>query len=69
MRRGTKITNKRYLAAKMYHTLANITFGRGEKIFGVQKAPGGAKKPKRGATSLFNRAPKKWRYFFLLKKQ
>ena len=59
----------------MYHTLANITFGRGEKIFGVQKAPGGAKKPERGAKkpergakSLFNRAPKKWRYFFLLKK-
>ena len=29
----------------MYHTSAKLTFGGGEKIFGVQKAPGGAKKP------------------------
>ena len=43
MRRGAKISNESYLAAKMYHTSAKLTFGGGE-IFGVQKAPGGAKK-------------------------
>ena len=41
-----------YLAAKMYHTSAKLTFSGGEKYLGVQKAPGGAKKAPGGARSL-----------------
>ena len=33
---------------KMYHISANLASGRSEKIFGVQKAPGGVKYAIRG---------------------
>ena len=45
MRRGRQNYELKYLAAKIYHTSANLTFGRdGKKYLGVQKAQRGAKK-------------------------
>ena len=44
MRRGAKISNQSYLAAKMYHTSAKLTFGVGEKIFGGTKSSRGRQK-------------------------
>ena len=44
MRRGAKISNQSYLAAKMYHTSAKLTFGVGEKFFGGTKSSRGRQK-------------------------
>ena len=37
MRRGAKISSLSYLAANIYHTSANLTFGGGENIWWYKK--------------------------------